>query len=214
MPRYRISFAREWTLGRWGFLDRFFHDLGGRESEPSKLANAWIVDYRGSARRLGRELAAALNIQASDVQQFGPIFDIEEVPGSVPRPQPREEAPVAEGAAAAEPSAPAEPAAAEKPATEPPPAGPTWIHAADVEDIVAEPLGGPDAGRPPSGEGMPESGEETGNAGFEPEEPTKAARERRDDLFRIRKASGPLGRHRAEAISGAARRRPPVPRFP
>jgi hypothetical protein len=88
MARYRVEFCREWILGRWGFTDRLFHDLGGKVTEPSRLENAWLVDYRGNARNLGKLLSEALNIQEKDYEQFGAIFEIQEL-SSDPRPAPR-----------------------------------------------------------------------------------------------------------------------------
>ena len=207
MPRYRISFSREWTIGRWGFLDRFFHDLGGRESEPSKLANAWVVDYRGNARRLGRELAAALNIQESDFQKFGPIFDIEELTSEPVRPtRPRESEPAAD-------RAPPEPAG-QQPAEPPPaapPSGPTWVQSADVEDIVLE-RASSDSDDEIDSSSDSEDTSEMDSATAKAR--VSSARVRRDDLFRIRKTNRTLARHRADAITGAARRKPPIDRSP
>ena len=206
MPRYRIAFAREWALGRWGYLDRFFHDLGGRESEPSGLANAWVVDYRGNPRRLGRELALALNIAAGDYQKYGPFFEIEELAGPRP-PAARDEEPPP--GADATPSAGPEPAAdaAEAPSQAPAetPTGPTWIHAADVEDATLE-----SEFAEPGGE-SPFSAQGTAVSPVEPDTGSSPrGQTRRDDLFRIRRRTRPLGHHRAEAISSAIRRKPPV----
>jgi len=225
MPRYRISFAREWAVGRWGFLDRFFHDLGGRESDPSGPASAWVVNFRGPARQLGRELAMALNIGEAEYRQFGPIFDIEELPG--PRSAPAEgrpaEPPGAEDAprdrepasrAAAEPdersrggkSAP--PRGANRPKPEP---GPTWIRTAEVEDVT------PNAPPPEPPPAPPREAEPAITPALKRRRGRSAylqAQARWDDLFRIRTLSKPLARHRSDAISDAARRKPPAARSP
>ena len=79
MARYRVEFSRDWILGRWGFTDRLFHELGGRVTEPSRLENAWLVEYRGNARTLGRYLSSALNIQVADFERYGTIFEIQEL---------------------------------------------------------------------------------------------------------------------------------------
>jgi hypothetical protein len=206
MPRYRIAFAREWSVGRWGYLDRFFHDLGGRESEPSGLENAWVVDFRGNPRRLGRELAMALNIAEADFRKFGPIFEIEELAGPRPPPVRREEPP-----ARTEASAPQdwEPAAAprEEPAPQPeePEPGPTWIQAADVEDVPAEA-----ASAEPLADTPPGAQHATSAAANPVGDSASRAQTRWDDLFRIRRRNRPIGRHRAEVISEAARRKPPA----
>lgn len=88
MARYRVEFCRDWILGRWGFTDRLFFELGGKVTEPSRLENAWLVEYRGDARALGRYLSEALNIQEADYERFGAIFEIQEVPGDS-KPPPR-----------------------------------------------------------------------------------------------------------------------------
>jgi len=206
MPRYRIAFAREWALGRWGYLDRFFHDLGGRESEPSGLANAWVVDFRGNPRRLGRELAMALNIAEGDFRKYGPIFEIEEL--ADPRPQPareEESSPDPNAAASADREPPADASESHEPRSGENPSGPTWIHAADVEDAtleadLAEPIGG----SPFLAQKDSDSGESQGG------DTASGPKTRWEDLFRIRRRTRPIGHHRAEAISGAARRKPPA----
>ena len=77
MARYRVSFSREWIRGRWGFIDRFFHDLGGRVTEPSRTENAWFVEFKGNPRSLGRYLSDKLELRQEDLHQFGAIFEIE-----------------------------------------------------------------------------------------------------------------------------------------
>ena len=191
-------------MGRWGYLDRFFHDLGGRESEPSGLQNAWIVEYRGQPKRLGRELAMALSIQEADYQRFGPIFDIEEIAGERrprkgPGPPHRDAAgsPAAAeegGSLRAATPAPAAPAAQA-------PQGPSWLVDSEVEDVSLAGGEGPgaaaDAGAPASDSAGPAP------AGL------GETHTRWDDLFRIRSKRGPHGRARANAIAGASRRGPP-----
>jgi hypothetical protein len=225
MPRYRIAFAREWTLGRWGFLDRFFHDLGGHQSEPSGLDNSWIVEYRGQARHLGREIAKELNIQANDYRKFGPIFEIEEVPGQRPasrrnsanepptdaRSDSSAETPNSPGTAAQTPDSNpgAKPTGAAKPTSgaqnsTAEPQGPSWLANMDVEDAaITEPV---DTEGDPSIGAFP--GSIPGGAGDAMAASAAAARaqSRFDDLFRIRQRDA-TGRRRADAIAGASRRR-------
>jgi hypothetical protein len=210
MPRYRVAFSRDWALGRWGYLDRFFHDLGGRESEPAGLQNAWVVAYRGPARRLGRELAMALHIQEADYLRFGPIFEIEEIAGErragrkSPAPGP---APAASGETSAEP----QPAAAESSSgSTAPPSGPSWVADAVVEDVS---LGGEAA--PGEGPHAPAGfGKRSEDPGLEESLSSRGTQDRWDDLFRIRKQSRPRGHRRADAIAGASRRRAPGTRPP
>ncbi|MCZ6557283.1 MAG: hypothetical protein O7E56_05450 [SAR324 cluster bacterium] len=80
MARYRVQFSRDWIRGRWGFIDRMFHDLGGKETEPSRTDNAWLVEFRGSPQDLGRYLSERLELKWKDVSQFGSIFNISENP--------------------------------------------------------------------------------------------------------------------------------------
>jgi hypothetical protein len=223
MARYRIAFAREWVLGRWGYLDRFFHELGGRQTDPSGLQNAWVVEYRGNPRRLGRELAMALNIQTADYRQFGPIFEIEEIPGPPPAPpqaQPQASAQTppeaaeratsssfgagsaaeAHGHAAAQAAAAQSAAAAMR-------SRPSWVEDGDVEDVELEPV--PDAYPESDGPAInAEDGAAAADEGEPAMDPAEKAQARVDDLFRIRSRSGPIGRNRSEAISSATRRKP------
>lgn len=205
MPRYRVAFSREWAMGRWGYLDRFFHDLGGRESEPAGLQNAWVVEYRGQARRLGRELAMALHIQEADYLRFGPIFEIEEI--SAERHTARKDSaararPEASGEAAEEPR---HAAAAPSPGSAAPPSGPSWVADSVVEDVFtgAEPApeDGPHA--------PPGFGSRAADPAMEESLSSRRPQERWDDLFRIRRQSRPRGTRRADAIAGASRRRIP-----
>ncbi len=97
MARYRIEFSRDWIRGRWGFIDRIFHQLGGRETEPSRTENAWLVEFRGNARALGNYITDVLELQPKDFRQFGTIFEITTVaasakkrkrrPAALPRPR-------------------------------------------------------------------------------------------------------------------------------
>lgn len=210
MPRYRVAFAREWTLGRWGYLDRFFHDLGGHQSEPSGLDNAWIIEYRGQPRHLGRELARALNVQEADFRKFGPIFDIEELPPHDRKPSStrdsqqdervrsksgrRKEEELSTSFQASD-SKLDDPAESQE--------GPSWVANTEVEDAD---LVGKDA--------VPEFAPMEGESGFVHTDAGMAeagaaarAQARWDDLFRIRQRSNPSGQRRAEAIAGASRRR-------
>ncbi len=79
MARYRIEFSRDWIRGRWGYIDRIFYKLGGKETEPSRTENAWFVEFKGRPNELGNFLAELLNIKASDFRQFGTIFEITQV---------------------------------------------------------------------------------------------------------------------------------------
>jgi len=85
MARYRVEFSRDWLTGRWGFTDRLFNRLGGRETEPSHLEDAWLVEFHGTPRNLGKILSKALNIQAEDYRRFGTIFEVQEVDAPPPR---------------------------------------------------------------------------------------------------------------------------------
>ncbi|MDH5752243.1 MAG: hypothetical protein OEZ59_07475 [Deltaproteobacteria bacterium] len=79
MATYRVEFTRDWITGRWGFTDRVLNELRGRETEPSRLENAWLIEYRGKPSSLGQLLSERLNIQRSDFNRYGPIFEITQV---------------------------------------------------------------------------------------------------------------------------------------
>jgi hypothetical protein len=76
MTLYRVEFAQEWITGRWGYTDRVFTGMKGRETEPSRLENAWLVNFNGTASDLGDLLIDQLNIQRDDLRRFGTIFEI------------------------------------------------------------------------------------------------------------------------------------------
>lgn len=76
MTLYRVEFSEDWIKGRWGYTDRVFHTLKGRVTEPSRLENAWLVDYTGHPAALGDVLSEMLNIKNKDYQKFGTIFEI------------------------------------------------------------------------------------------------------------------------------------------
>lgn len=76
MALYRVEFSNDWIKGRWGFTDRVFSDLKGRVTEPSRLENAWVVNYPGHPADLGDLLSEMLNIQKNDFHRFGNIFEI------------------------------------------------------------------------------------------------------------------------------------------
>lgn len=76
MTLYRVEFSRDWITGRWGFTDRVFSDMKGRETEPSRLENAWLLEFQGTASDLGDLLSERLNIQRADLRRFGTIFEI------------------------------------------------------------------------------------------------------------------------------------------
>ena len=80
MAMYRVEFARDWITGRWGFTDRVIRELKGRETEPSRLENAWLIEFSGQPPALGRLLSQKLNIQEKDFRRFGPIFEITMAP--------------------------------------------------------------------------------------------------------------------------------------
>ena len=79
MARYRIEFSRDWIRGRWGYIDRIFYKLGGRETEPSRTENAWLVEFGGTAKALGAYLTERLELKREDLSLFGAIFEISEV---------------------------------------------------------------------------------------------------------------------------------------
>lgn len=76
MTLYRVEFSKDWITGRWGFTDRVFTDMKGKETEPSRLENAWLVQFPGTASDLGDLLSERLNIQRVDLRRFGTIFEI------------------------------------------------------------------------------------------------------------------------------------------
>lgn len=76
MTTYRVEFSGDWITGRWGFTDRVLTNLRARVTEPSRLENAWVLDYAGTASDLGDVLSAQLNIQPADFRRFGMIFEI------------------------------------------------------------------------------------------------------------------------------------------
>jgi hypothetical protein len=97
MALYRVEFSNDWIMGRWGFTDAALSRLKGRVTEPSRLENAWVVDFPGSPAALGDLLSARLNIQASDYARCGTIFEITILSGSpaaMPR-RPRSRQPAA-----------------------------------------------------------------------------------------------------------------------
>ncbi|MBI4082294.1 MAG: hypothetical protein HY423_06750 [Candidatus Lambdaproteobacteria bacterium] len=144
MARYRVEFSREWILGRWGFTDRVFYELGGVVTEPSRLENAWLVEFRGKPRALGQIIVGKLGIHAGDRARYGTIFEITEMPPPEPAARttmvdveevfpPPEDAPMAAAEATlarAEPCA--QPCAHATTSTdrEPPSAGPPSVEAA------------------------------------------------------------------------------------
>ena len=77
MAQYRVEFCKDWLQGRWGFTDRVFNLMGGRETEPTRLENAWLVNFKGSPAALGALLTRELNIQKVDFTRFGAIFEIQ-----------------------------------------------------------------------------------------------------------------------------------------
>ena len=79
MARYRVEFSRDWIMGRWGFIDRMFYDMGGRPADRARLENAWLVDFKQGPGELGKMLAGRLDLKQADYSQFGVIFDIREL---------------------------------------------------------------------------------------------------------------------------------------
>lgn len=76
MTLYRVEFANDWIMGRWGFTDRVLTEMQARVTEPSRLDNAWVLNFNGTASALGDVLSERLNIQRRDLQRFGTIFEI------------------------------------------------------------------------------------------------------------------------------------------
>ena len=76
MAHYRVEFSSEWIMGRWGFIDRMFHDMGGRPSDAARLENAWLVDFKLGPGALGKLLSERLHLKQADFFKFGVIFDI------------------------------------------------------------------------------------------------------------------------------------------
>ena len=33
-------------MGRWGFIDHMFYEMGGRPADRARMENAWLVDYK------------------------------------------------------------------------------------------------------------------------------------------------------------------------
>ena len=63
-------------MGRWGFIDHMFQDMGGRPADRARLKNAWLVDYKKGPGALGKMLADRLDLKPADYNQFGVIFDV------------------------------------------------------------------------------------------------------------------------------------------
>lgn len=66
-------------MGRWGFIDHMFYELGGQPADRGRLEYAWLVDYPKGADRLGELLSKRLDLKDKDLSQFGTIFDIREL---------------------------------------------------------------------------------------------------------------------------------------
>ena len=76
MTFYRVDFSNDWIKGRWGFTDRVFDQLNGREVESAGLENAWLLDFKGGPGELGDLLTDRLTIKPRDFYRFGTIFEI------------------------------------------------------------------------------------------------------------------------------------------
>ena len=63
MTIYHVEFSKDWITGRWGFTDRVLTELNARVTEPSRLENAWVLNFAGTASDLGDLLSERLNIQ-------------------------------------------------------------------------------------------------------------------------------------------------------
>ncbi len=100
MTVYQVEFSEDWIRGRWGFTDRVFSDLRGKEADPSLARNTWVVNYQGTPSDLGGLLSEMLNIQANDFQRFGAIFQI------TPLSDPVESPPSASGPRPSQPQPP------------------------------------------------------------------------------------------------------------
>ena len=79
MALYRVEFSGEWLVGRWGFIDRMFHDMGGRPSDSARLENAWLVEFKLGPGALGKSISERLLLKQADFSQFGVIFDIRKI---------------------------------------------------------------------------------------------------------------------------------------
>lgn len=66
-------------MGRWGFIDHMFHEMGGRPADRARMENAWLVNYKKGPGALGKMLAERLELKPADYSQFGVIFDIREL---------------------------------------------------------------------------------------------------------------------------------------
>ena len=86
MPFYRVEFIKDWITGRWGFTDRVFHDLKGKETPAHHLDSAWLVNYTGTPDKLGELLSRMLNIQSHDFRDMGTIFEIIPLKDGNPKP--------------------------------------------------------------------------------------------------------------------------------
>ncbi|MEE8435839.1 MAG: hypothetical protein V3S64_13730 [bacterium] len=76
MTFYRVDFSSDWIKGRWGFTDRVFDQLKGREVDSAGLENAWLLDFKGGPGELGDLLTDLLTIKPRDFHRFGTIFEI------------------------------------------------------------------------------------------------------------------------------------------
>ena len=79
MALYRVKFSKEWVMGRWGFIDRMFYEMGGRPTDSARLENTWLVDFQSGPRELGKLLSERLYVKPVDYSRFGVIFDIQEL---------------------------------------------------------------------------------------------------------------------------------------
>ena len=66
-------------MGRWGFIDHMFYEMGGRPADRARMENAWLVEYKKDPGTLGKMLADRLELKPADYSQFGVIFDIREL---------------------------------------------------------------------------------------------------------------------------------------
>ena len=76
MTYYRVDFSDDWIKGRWGFTDRVFDRLNGREVDSAGMINAWLLNFKGGPAELGDLLTDLLTIQPRDFHRFGAIFEI------------------------------------------------------------------------------------------------------------------------------------------
>lgn len=56
-----------------------FFQMGGKVTDASRLENAWVLQFKGTATGLGNLITKNLEINPADLQTFGTIFEITEL---------------------------------------------------------------------------------------------------------------------------------------